>query len=548
MVSTPTPSGADQWLELLADKPLPVPALTVLRLRKLLQNPAVSLQKLSPLIDSDPVLSLHCVSLANQLNRNPDTHVTSIDLAVATLGLERMTELATKLPAIKLNNASVPHKQYYHALGNSFHAATQALILCRYRDASIVNATRTAALFYGIGHWALWRYAPHQASEIKIRMYEQQQDSAEAEEAVLGCTIQQLSERLVDHWHLSPLAVEALKHENSPDAQQLDLIHQRAAQLGELEEDDKRIIKQLLNAQHYPVKLANWLCLTAPMGWNYPKTLRICQLISDLLQQPIDDTISLLHKQCVQASRAHPMPDLLSPAAMMLLLPSEQVLSYRLDSTGAATKVETTLLKKRSIQPKVDDVVDSAPAAQEPVQVHQEINDFIDKTLFQKVLQRLVKEVDKVKDHSQAIELVQKALIEALGAERALTFHIDDEMRLNTLSFLGCNFDDRITKLTMNLKYPGLLQRLAQKPTAVWVSEHNNRQIRAEMSDRFRAVCHPDSFMLVSLFLNKRPSLIIYADRRDQGARLSQFQFDKFKQLMAACNRCMHQINQRNDS
>ncbi|WP_421869814.1 HDOD domain-containing protein [Motiliproteus sp.] len=546
MVSTTTPSSADQWRELLADKPLPVPARTVLMLRKRLQNPAVSLQQLCPLIESDPVLSLHCVSLANQLNRNPETHVTSIELAVATLGLQRITELASKLPAIKLNNASVPHKQYYHALGNSFHAATQAQLLCRYRDNSIVNATRTAALFYGLGHWALWRYAPHQASEIKIRIYEQQQDSAEAEQAVLGCTVQQLSEQLVDHWQLSPLAVEALKHENSPDAKQLELIHQRAAQLGELDEDEKRTIKQLLNAQHYPVKLANWLCLTAPMGWNYPKTVRICQLISDLLQKPIDDTTTLLHQQCVHASRAHPMPDLLSPAAMMLLLPSEQVLSYRLDSAAAITKVETTLLKQKAIQPKDDDQSSALAAAFEPEPDHQEITDFVDKELFQQILHRLVKAVDKIKDHSQAIELVQRALIDALGAERALTFHIDGEMRLKTLSFRGCSHDDRITKLTMNLKHPGLLQRLAQKPTAVWVSEHNNRQIRAEMSDRFRAVCHPDSFMLVSLFLNHRPSLIVYADLRDRGARLSQFQFEKFKQLMAACNRCLNQINQRN--
>ncbi|WP_165840104.1 HDOD domain-containing protein [Motiliproteus coralliicola] len=546
-MSTPIPSGADQWLELLADKLLPVPARTVLILRKQLQNPAVSLQQLTPLIESDPVLSLHCVSLANQLNRNPDTNVTSIELAVATLGLERITELATKLPAIKLNNASVPHKQYYHALGNSFHAAAQARMLCRYRDASIINATRTAALFYGLGHWALWRYAPHQASEIKIRIYEQQQDSAEAEQVVLGCTVQQLSERLVEHWQLSPLAIEALKHENSPDAQQLDLIHQRAAQLGELDEDDKRTIKQLLNAQHYPVKLANWLCLTAPMGWNYPKTVRICQLISDLLQKPLDDTNALLHQQCVQASRAHPMPDLLNPAAMMLLLPSEQVLSYRLDSESAATKVETTLLKRKSIQPKVDDDDATPSSAPRPEPEQLEISDFVDKELFQRILHRLVKAVDKIKDHSQAIELVQKALTEALGAERALTFHIDGEMRLKTLSFRGCSHDDRITRLTMNLKHPGLLQRLAQKPTAVWVSEHNNRQIRAEMSERFRAVCHPDSFMLVSLFLNQRPSLIVYADMRDRGARLSQFQFEKFKQLMAAANRCMHQINQRDD-
>ena len=115
MDSSLAPQDLGHWITLLQDKQLPVPAQTLGILRRKLEDPNISLQQLQPIIAQDPVMSMHCARLANQLNRNPDTDVSTIELAVATLGLDRITQLAQQLPAIKLNSASVPHKQYFHA-------------------------------------------------------------------------------------------------------------------------------------------------------------------------------------------------------------------------------------------------------------------------------------------------------------------------------------------------------------------------------------------------------------------------------------------------
>ncbi|MFT5722238.1 MAG: HD-like signal output (HDOD) protein [Motiliproteus sp.] len=578
MDSPPAPRDLQQWVDLLQDKPLPVPAQTLGLLRRLLQDPEVSLQQLQPIINRDPVLSMHCVSRANRLNRNPDTDVSTVELAVSTLGLHQIIDLASQLPAIKLNSASVPHKQYFHALSNSFHAATQAAMLCRYKDPALINSTRTAALFYGIGHWALWRYAPQQMSQIKIRLYEQHQDTAFAEHEVLGCTIQEISEQLVERWQLSRLAAEALQHAASPDAKLLQQVHLQATQPTAVTDEHSREVKQLLNAIFYPVKLANWLALAVPRGWNHPKSQRIIGLIGDFLQQSPDQTSLSLHQHCVAASHQHPMPGLLSPAALMLLLPSDLVLNYRLNTEDLADHpgikkqpsngLPAIINPKKMLarQPPGSNPFTSNKSAdsQTPIQVAENNSEtkrgskpdtapvmaldiaaqaFRDQALYRQCLQQLLRPTLAIQTLEQALKRLQQGAIEGLGLERMLCYAIDPAMQLTPICHQGRTRDDPLTAVTLDLKIPSLLKKMTLKPLAVWAHADNILRIRAELPERFTSACHPRSFALISLFEGKRPALILYADRAQQERVISEFQFKKLKQLAAAAHQCLAQLN-----
>ena len=544
--SSAAPNGLDQWIELLKDKQLPVPAHTMALLKRQLQDPNVSLQRLSPLVSRDPVLAMHCVSLANQLNRNPETDVSTVELAVSTLGLERLIELINSLPAIKLNSASVPHKQYFHALADSFHAACQSVSLCRYSDRSIINATRTAALFYGIGHWALWRYAPQQMSQIKIHIYEDDQDTALAEYEVLGCTIQQISEQLAEHWQLSRLAVEALKHETSPDAAMLLQVHLQAEHSDELQEAQKRSVKQLLNAHFYPVKLANWYSQSSALNWRWPKTQRVEELISDYLQRELDEVGPLLHRNTVEASRQHPMPGLLNPAALLLLQPSELVLNYRLDTQDIGGQKPTKLgaalspaklAKARRVNRPEPKKVPSQPTLKTTAAV-----DYRDQKVFQQVLQQLSQPEQPFSDDKAILKLLQHGLIAGLGLERVLVFHINYQLRLTPKSQQGCSNDDPLAEFTLNLNIPSLFKKLTHKPLAVWAHDGNHQRIWAELPERFQAICHPQSFAMVSIFIGGEPQLILYADCKELCSTISATQFKHLKQLTVAANRALNQL------
>lgn len=525
MESTPVPQGLDQWVALLQDKLLPVPATTIALLRRQLQDPMSSMQQLIPIINRDPVMSMHCIGLANRLNRNPDTDVSTIDLAVSTLGLDRINQLAHELPAIKLNIDSVAHKQYFHALANSYQAATHAQMLCRFKDTAMVNTTRTAALLYGIGHWALWRYAPQQMSQIKIRIYELHQDTALAEAEELGCTIQDISERLINSWNLSRLAEEALQHQTSPNDEMLQQLHLHATDPTQLDSGQERDTKQLLNAPFYPVKLANWLALTAPLGWAHAKTRRVEQLISDLLQQPTGEVSSLLHQNCAQASREHPMTGLMTPAGLMLLLPSALLLNYRVP--GA------TVSAQRSVKPTATQET-AADQRQEPSE-----GQYRDRALYIEAFARLTRQADSFSSRDDVLKLLLRAAVDGLGIERVLCYHVNYQLRMTPLGHRGCSNGEPLASLTLNLSIPGLFKRLSQKTLTAWINDQNRDKAWPSLPERFKKICHPRSFIISSFFGKEPQPLICYADMKDPERQLSEFQSKQYKRIIAAVDHCL---------
>lgn len=533
MTQPASPFGLQAWVAFLRDKPLPVHTRTSALLRQLLEKENCSLYQLQQVIVTDPVFSMHSISLANQLNRNPETDVTTVELAVSTLGMDRIRQLVETLPLIRLNADSVPHKQYFHTLANSIHAAYQAADLCRFHTPAVINETRTAALIYGVGHWALWRFAPQQMSEIKIRIYEQKTDVALAESDVLGCTIQDISMELARLWQLSRLAVDALRHATSPDAEMLAKLHQHALHDDQLSEAERREIKQLLNATYYPVKLANWLALTVPYGWTKPKALRLVEIISDFLGQPEDTVVQRLHANCLHASQAYHVDGVMAPAAMLLLLPSDLVLSYRLDSpdgqpSDGITNPGAIAKLIRSRTPA------AAPIESAPAEAR-----LLDTQLYQQVLNRLDSRPSPYSDAEQLLGDLLRGLRLGLGLHRVCLFRVE-ERELLPYKQSGYSKGHPMPRFTQSLVVPSLFKKLADKPLAVWVANHNRERIWPELPERFKLIAHQHSFTLISLFVGGQARYFLYGDRGNDSAEVSDFDFKHFKQLAVAANRCLN--------
>ncbi|MEH6628238.1 MAG: HDOD domain-containing protein [Motiliproteus sp.] len=521
--------GLSNWVTFLKDKQLPVMARTVQQLNYLLQDPHVSLNRLVPVINTDPVFTMHLTRLANQLNKNIDTQVNTVALAVSTLGLTRIQNLCSQLPVMKINHASVAHKQYFQSLDNSYHASVQATALCRFPGASMLNDTRTAALFYGIGHWALWRYAPYQMSDSKVGIYEQHKDVVLAQNDALGCTIQQISEALVQEWSLSGLGVQALKHSTSPDAEMLEKLHRFSQGNEDFSEDESREIKLLLNSNYYPVKLANWLAWTVPYGWHKPKTLRLMEIISDFLTLPEDKTATFLHQNCVQGSREFNIDGIMGAAALMLLIPSDQVPAYRIDGKKPEDKNTAKIspsTAKRSIR-------------QLPGAITVE-DTFKDKEIFQKLVTKLLKQPELYSSEREIYVDLARGLKSGLGLERLSIFQVDENNLL--VPTLQSGFADKapMRRFTLSLNIPSLFKKLSHKSLAVYMADHNRDKIRAELPERFKLCAHQKSFVLMSLFKAGQPVAYIYADHGDAETPVSEFFFKYFKYICGAASTCIN--------
>ncbi|MFC6671641.1 HDOD domain-containing protein [Marinobacterium aestuariivivens] len=243
-------SGAEAWTGYLAPRPLPTRLSTLERLRQEVDSEHSTLMSVTPIIKSDPVLCLQVICEAQKLHAAKGSDVTGIDHAIGSLGLDRLGQLAARCRGLRLHPARVAHLQYFRAIANSHHAATQCAQWLRKRHATYAEKGWAAALCYGVGFWSLWLHAPLHMHRIQCRVIDDGLEPVQAEIETLGCTTQQISLGLAHAWQLPPLVIAALDHDTSPSLRTLDKLHQRTLSDPGLGREDLRELSHLVQ-QHF---------------------------------------------------------------------------------------------------------------------------------------------------------------------------------------------------------------------------------------------------------------------------------------------------------
>ena len=98
-----------------------------------------------------------------------------------------------------------------------------------------------------------------------------------------------------------------------------------------------------------------------------------------------------------------------------------------------------------------------------------------------------------------------------------------------------------MTGLDLCLEVPSLFKRLNEKPAGIWLHRHNREKLAPLLPEAFATRVDGSDYMLMSVFQRERPLAVVYAD--DLDARLSQFQFDRFRQLCAAATRALRHLS-----
>jgi HD-like signal output (HDOD) protein len=536
--------GLEAWADYLEAKNLPVRVSILTRFRHALGNERSTLQQLTRLISSDPVLSLHVTRLAQQLYRDKQTSVTGIQHAVSSLGLDQLKQLSLKLTSLKINPASMQQKMYFRAIADSLHASFQSAELCRQRGLPFVEEVRLASLLYGFIHWMAWLYAPLHKQHYQERVLLQGVDVALAEQDLFGCTLQALGAELAARWQLPELTREALNHATSPNRDDLARLHRRAMQDPSLGKLELRDINQITQQRYFPVKLGNWLALTTTRSWNSSKALRLYDVLADYLNQPRDRLLAQLHQNCAEAARCYHVAGTLSPAAELLMLP-DPTAELR---TGLILQGELSRLQQAHYpvleQPAAADTtsVSAQPTVltpdPEPVSEHR------DPSRYQQALTRLNDAQYPFSKPGQVLQTLVQGLHQGLGLQRLALLPIAaSRQQLKFGNAVGLAEMHPLRDLQLSLEVPSLFKRLTETPAGIWLHPHNRRKLAPMLPEAFTSRLDKGDYLLMSLFQREQPITLIYADSLPQHPRLSEFQFEHFRELCAAAIQALRRLD-----
>ncbi len=553
MATSQQRSGTDAWAQFLADKPLPVKSQTIQRLKTETAKPQCSLQNLAPIISADPAFTLHLIRRSNELGQRNDNETNSVDLGISILGMDHIIKLIDEVPIIKLNPLSVPHRWYYRSLDNSLHAAFQAADFCLFPNPKIVADTKLAALFYSVGSWSLWRYAPVEMSAIMDLVYRYKKPPIQAQQHVLGCTIQEISAQLIEDWKISALASQALAQKIQASEKVLTHLQVFTTAPDSLSESQQKAMRHLMSSKYYPVKLANWFIEATQIDWGSDATLLLQQCIADLLKSDEDQSRTRLLQNTLQVSRLTQTDGLLTPAARLLMLPSNHYLPYVMGkdaeqqpSSRSATDNPTDKHSNTSEEQQTvrDDSAETTSDSSNTTPEYITTNDFKNKKLFQQACQRLLN-AEGCHNEADVYKTLIHGLKEALGFERCCLLKVREDHTLAVSALSGYEEDDPMRRFSQKLSVQGLIQQLSKKSSAAHMNETNRLQMKLQMSDRFKACSHQTSFVITSLHHHTQPMLFVYADYGDMDTEISPFFFKYFK---AICNAAGKRLNQLHDA
>ena len=540
----------EQWVSFLKDRKPPVRNSLLSRLKKGLSDHNSSIMEIGRIIKASPVLSLHIVALAGSLHREKDSVVTSLDHAISSIGIHKLEKMLRKVPGIRLSAASVAHKQYFRAVANSHHAASQTRAwLVKNRGGMFAEESFLAALFYGVGHWMLWHSAPIHMSRIEILIRERGIAPELAERQVLGCTIASISRSLVEIWHISPLALESLKQDSPLNRQIITRLHQRALGDPRLQGDDLRSLNHLIQQKYFPVKLANWLAFTVNYGWHSEAALHIIDIINDYLRNELGQTFSFLHKNCIDSARHFHVAGTLSPAAGMLMLPSDKHPGYRL--TAADKKVipeDCPRPQPLSAAPPAENK-DNTPTAETPPETDAKParpateSEFVNEEIFQDVAKRLLKQADSFNQASEVLEQLLKGLQEGLGLERvAINLVMVKQESAKVILAQGFESGHPLPKSSHQLNNNSLFIRLYEKPGCIRIGKENRQRMKGMLPGTYSRHLSDQDCLFMSLFAGTKPIAVVYADREGKPGGVQDFHHEKFKYLCSAAGVCLKEI------
>ena len=509
--------GLDAWIQLLSTKELPVRASSLKRLKILLHSARSTIGQLELVIKRDPVLTLYVVRAAQLKHNAHESAVKSLLHAVTSLGYDGIEEIANRIEPMSLNPTNVQQKRFLHALAASHHAASQLQEWMHFKSIPLVEESYLAALFYSVGFWSLWLHAPLHMQQIQKRIHEKDEEPLEVERDVLGCSIQMISQGLAKVWQLSELTQQAQDHSTSPSFATLKRLHKRALKDPSLTPLELRKLNHITQQKHFPIKLANWLALDVARDWHSQKTTSNIDLVGDYLGTTPEKTIALIHKTCAKSSREYFAPGIMSPACVLLLIPSDIQIHYKM---GAKEYQNNFLIYPTPEKPMIT-----------PIDLTQHEEDYSDKPFYDliKVHFNASKEKSKFSKPAQVLLALSQGLQRGLNIQRLSLFSVSKKSDLiKPIQNLGFDENHAMLSLHTKLSNESALQDICKRQSYFVFDPLTAKKYNSKISSQLQSASAAE-FMFISIFKVNQLVGVIYIDMKD--SPLSNFTRERTRHL-----------------
>ena len=287
----------DEWLKRLQSDGLPVLRQTTLEFARLaLHGESVAIPELAAAVLHDPLMTLKVLHDANSRHASRlGTEITSVEHAIMMLGVTSFFKHFQTQRTIENYLVDNPHAltKLLSVISCCHHAAFQSWNWAVMRNDIKAEEIYIAAFLHDLPEMLLWLLASDQMIQIEDSRRHMGLSAQEAQQQVLGFTLDQLQPPLLQKWGFPEHLYDMMCIPNATNPR-TQLVHLAVAV-----------------ARH-----SRW-------GWYGSALENDFEAIAALLHHPLDEIVSLIHRNAVAAARQEERYGVTPAAAWLPMLPGD---------------------------------------------------------------------------------------------------------------------------------------------------------------------------------------------------------------------------------
>lgn len=331
-----SPFGLTEWLLYLQDRKLPVGSDSIAKLRKQIKTPDETLDRMQSNIASEPMLAFAILSRANMIVEYKRNDIKSPIHAASMIGMKGISMIFESLESYTYSRKNPAHAAFWREVQISYEAAAMARRWAIEKKISRVEDVYWITFFRDAVRWLLWYHVHDTMQELTNRV-RKGEISDTAEQALLGCRIDELSVALFKEWKVPQIIIDSFLTDHIPTAEELQSIARLTHTPDQLPgfAEDKRITL-LMNGPLILAYCASRISQEANiMSWSSKNLPFYYRVVAAIIHIKLGDAIQTTHYATAEAAQEFAIDAKQSLAAQLL-----SPLLYTKTSAQAASQIK----------------------------------------------------------------------------------------------------------------------------------------------------------------------------------------------------------------
>lgn len=485
-------SGLKDWLDQLADKPIPILQHQRDQALEILNDEARSASECRPIILSDPGMTANLLRIINKERsktlRFPITTVTSL---ISLLGVPRLKKEIESMTCI--DDMGLPEKNLkgiQRCLRQSWYCSQFAMTWVMDRGVREPEEVHLASILQCLPELMLWSYGEDAMQRIEHLAYYECLDYYDEVTHIIGCHKREIGVALAERWFLPELVGFGFES----------------------------AYNSFTNGT--AVALAALIARLCLHGW-YGKDMTF--FLHRAMHYFGEDEIKTLHHLHQQA---------------LSMVDDEVALGYRpIAALLLSTNLERIPELEYYLQPEKKEVpVQQVVEVETPI-VNTPVVKGFDPDLLTKDIEQFKAIIKAQAKMNDLLKHVLLSLHDTVLFERVNFLLLSaDKLKLDSKMNKSSNtVDDAFAQLSIELSPKNLFGLLMKKPQAFSLNKNTYEKYWGLVPGKVKAAIQVDRFCMTSVFYGPKPLGMIYADKPE--GKISADDFKAFQQLTMMLNK-----------